>query len=76
MRMPYVMSWSARIPVRVPRNWLLETQYQGQSGVGLINTLGHKPHSAERLDRPQRCWTRFSRRPRTTSRTRSSGPST
>lgn len=38
MRMPYVMSWSGGIQYEFARNWLLETLYQGQAGVGLINS--------------------------------------
>ena len=38
MRMPYVMSWSGGIQWGFRNNWVLETLYQGQSGVGLINT--------------------------------------
>jgi hypothetical protein len=38
MRMPYVMSWSGGIQYEFARNWLAEAQYQGQSGVGLINS--------------------------------------
>jgi hypothetical protein len=38
MRMPYVMSWSGGLQWEFARNWLLEGQYQGQSGVGLINS--------------------------------------
>jgi len=37
MRMPYVMSWSAGLQWGFRPNWVLEGQYQGQSGVGLIN---------------------------------------
>ncbi|HEU0122407.1 MAG TPA: TonB-dependent receptor [Bryobacteraceae bacterium] len=37
MRMPYVMSWSGGIQYAFRQNWVIETQYQGQSGVGLIN---------------------------------------
>ncbi len=38
MRMPYVMSWSGGIQWGFRNNWVLETLYQGQSGVGLINS--------------------------------------
>jgi hypothetical protein len=38
MRMPYVMSWSGGFQWGFRNNWVLETIYQGQSGVGLINT--------------------------------------
>jgi hypothetical protein len=38
MRMPYVMSWSGGVQYEFARNWLVETLYQGQSGVGLINS--------------------------------------
>ncbi len=38
MRMPYVMSWSGGVQWSFRQNWVLETLYQGQSGVGLINT--------------------------------------
>jgi hypothetical protein len=37
MRMPYVMNWSAGLQWQFAGNWLLETIYQGQSGVGLLN---------------------------------------
>jgi hypothetical protein len=37
MRMPYVMSWSGGFQWGFRNNWVLETIYQGQSGVGLIN---------------------------------------
>ncbi len=37
MRMPYVMSWSGGLQYEFARNWLVEGQYQGQSGVGLAN---------------------------------------
>jgi len=37
MRMPYVMSWSGGLQYEFARNWLLDAQYQGQSGVGLAN---------------------------------------
>ena len=35
MRMPYVMSWSGGMQWEFAENWVLEAQYQGQSGVGL-----------------------------------------
>lgn len=38
MRMPYIMSWSGGMQWNFRENWLLEGIYQGQSGVGLINT--------------------------------------
>jgi hypothetical protein len=38
MRMPYVMSWSGGVQYEFARNWVFEAQYQGQSGVGLINS--------------------------------------
>ncbi|HYI93722.1 MAG TPA: carboxypeptidase regulatory-like domain-containing protein [Bryobacteraceae bacterium] len=38
LRMPYVMSWSGGIQWGFRNNWVLETLYQAQSGVGLINT--------------------------------------
>jgi hypothetical protein len=37
MRMPYVMSWSGGLQYGFRQNWLVEAQYQGQSGVGLLN---------------------------------------
>jgi len=37
MRLPYVMSWSAGLQWGFRDDWLMEVQYQGQSGVGLIN---------------------------------------
>ena len=37
MRMPYVVSWSGGLQYEFARNWLLDAQYQGQSGVGLAN---------------------------------------
>ena len=37
MRMPYVMSWSGGIQYAFRQNWMMEVQYQGQSGVGLLN---------------------------------------
>ena len=38
LRMPYVMSWSGGGQWNFRKNWVLETLYQGQSGVGLINS--------------------------------------
>lgn len=38
MRMPYVANWSAGLQYEFARNFLLELQYQGQSGVGMINS--------------------------------------
>lgn len=38
LRMPYVMSWSGGLQYSFKTNWVLEGLYQGQSGVGLINT--------------------------------------
>ncbi|MGH9663447.1 MAG: hypothetical protein ACRD9L_03370, partial [Bryobacteraceae bacterium] len=38
MRMPYVMSWSGGIQWEFANNWVLETLYQGQAGVGLVNS--------------------------------------
>jgi hypothetical protein len=38
MRLPYVMSWSAGLQWGFRDNWLMEVQYQGQSGVGLLNS--------------------------------------
>jgi hypothetical protein len=37
MRMPYVMSWSGGAQWEFANNWLAEVNYQGQSGVGLVN---------------------------------------
>lgn len=37
MRMPYVLSWSGGLQYEFARNWLFDGQYQGQSGVGLVN---------------------------------------
>ena len=36
MRMPYVMSWSAGIQWQMSGTWLLETNYQGSAGIGLL----------------------------------------
>jgi hypothetical protein len=41
MRMPYVMSWSGGLQWSFRQNWVVESIYQGQSGVGLINTWDH-----------------------------------
>ncbi len=38
MRLPYIMSWSGGVQWGFKQNWLMELQYQGQSGVGLINS--------------------------------------
>jgi hypothetical protein len=38
MRMPYVLNWSGGFQYEVARNWVVEMNYQGQSGVGLINS--------------------------------------
>ena len=37
MRMPYVASWSGGLQWQFAPNYVLDTQYQGQAGVGLIN---------------------------------------
>ena len=37
MRMPYVLNWSAGVQWEFSHNWLLETKYQGQAGIGLVN---------------------------------------
>jgi hypothetical protein len=37
MRMPYILNWSAGIQYQFASTWLLETSYQGASGVGLLN---------------------------------------
>lgn len=37
MRMPYVMSWTAGFQYEIKRDHLVELQYLGQGGVGLIN---------------------------------------
>jgi len=37
MRMPYVLNWSAGLQWEFSHNWILETKYQGQAGVGLVN---------------------------------------
>ena len=36
--MPYVMSWSGGLQYNFRQNWVMEGLYQGQAGVGLINT--------------------------------------
>ncbi|MEK7404684.1 MAG: hypothetical protein AAB225_06210, partial [Acidobacteriota bacterium] len=38
MRMPYVLNWSGGLQWEFANNWLVEAVYQGQSGVGLINS--------------------------------------
>jgi hypothetical protein len=38
MRMPYVMSWSGNVQWEFAPNFVLDAQYQGQGGVGLINS--------------------------------------
>jgi hypothetical protein len=38
MRMPYVLNWSGGLQYEFARNWLVEGLYQGQSGVGLVNS--------------------------------------
>ena len=38
LRMPYIMSWSGGLQYNFKTNWIVEGLYQGQSGVGLINT--------------------------------------
>lgn len=38
MRMPYVINWSGGVQWEFAQSWLLEGIYQGQSGVGLINS--------------------------------------
>jgi hypothetical protein len=37
MRLPYIMTWSGGIQYQFANNWLLETMYEGSSGVGLLN---------------------------------------
>lgn len=37
MRMPYIMSWSGSLQYQLSPTWLIETTYQGTSGVGLLN---------------------------------------
>ncbi len=38
MRLPYVMSWSGGLQWSFRQGWVMEGQYQGQSGVGLLNS--------------------------------------
>ncbi|MCC6293114.1 MAG: TonB-dependent receptor [Bryobacterales bacterium] len=37
MRLPYVAMWSAGFQVQLSGSWLMDAQYQGSSGVGLLN---------------------------------------
>ncbi|MBL8230838.1 MAG: TonB-dependent receptor [Bryobacterales bacterium] len=37
MRLPYVLMWSGGFQVQLTNSWLMETIYQGSSGVGLLN---------------------------------------
>jgi hypothetical protein len=37
MRLPYVLMWSGGFQYQMTNNWLIETTYQGSSGVGLLN---------------------------------------
>lgn len=37
MRLPYVTMWSAGVQHQLSNSWLVELQYQGSSGVGLLN---------------------------------------
>jgi hypothetical protein len=37
MRLPYVQMWSAGIQYQFSNTWLVETLYQGSSGIGLLN---------------------------------------
>jgi len=37
MRMPYIMNWSGGFQYQMTKTWLVEAQYQGSSGVGLLN---------------------------------------
>jgi hypothetical protein len=37
MRSPYVMNWNAGVQRQLGRNYLLEINYQGSAGVGLLN---------------------------------------
>jgi hypothetical protein len=37
MRLPYVAMWSAGFQVQLTGSWLMDAQYQGSSGVGLLN---------------------------------------
>jgi len=38
MRLPYIMNWSAGFQYEFVRNWLAELSYQGNAGVGLLNS--------------------------------------
>ena len=42
MRMPYVMTWSGDVQYEVKRDYLVELQYMGQAGVGLINPYANQ----------------------------------
>jgi len=37
MRLPYVLMWSGGFQHQLTQKWLIETTYQGSSGVGLLN---------------------------------------
>ena len=37
MRLPYVSMWSTGVQFQLSNSWLMETLYQGSSGVGLLN---------------------------------------
>ncbi|MBS1828598.1 MAG: TonB-dependent receptor [Acidobacteria bacterium] len=37
MRLPYVAMWSSGFQVQLSNRWIMETLYQGSSGVGLLN---------------------------------------
>jgi hypothetical protein len=37
MRLPYVLMWSAGFQTQLTNRWIMETIYQGSSGVGLLN---------------------------------------
>jgi hypothetical protein len=37
MRMPYTLNWSGGLQYQMSNTWLTEVQYQGSSGVGLLN---------------------------------------
>jgi hypothetical protein len=37
MRMPYILNWSGAVQWQMSATWLLELNYQGSSGVGLLN---------------------------------------
>ena len=37
MRMPYIMTWSGGVQYQMSKTWLVEANYQGSSGVGLLN---------------------------------------